>query len=206
MPCGTRDSGRRFVSDRTLIITDTPGYVSVEPNAQFRIGAAEPGGCRQRLPRRRRPAGRTPLRPRPNTSSWLRPRHATIANRRPPVSRLRVHSQAGRPAPGPPGSRQETGTMGGRRLGGPQPSHRSCSRTGTRRSSRDVQHLPPRAPALMPTCGPLKGASTAALTIHQIRRRAGPLFSMVRAREARSPSSIVSVRARTWPSPGPSRQ
>jgi hypothetical protein len=55
-------------------------------------------------------------------------------------------------------------------------------------------------------CGPLEAASKAQLTIHQIRRRRGPLFSMVRARDTRSPSSIVSVRACIWTSPGPSQQ
>lgn len=99
--------------------------------------------------------------------------------------------------------------MGGRRLGGPQHSHRSSSGTGSpRRSSRHVQHRPARSkargvPSSHAACGPLKGASTAELTIHQIRRRAGPLFSMIRARETRSPSSIVSVRVRIWASPGP---
>jgi hypothetical protein len=92
--------------------------------------------------------------------------------------------------------------MGGRRLGGPQHSHRRSSHTGSRRrSSRDVQNLPPRSPARavpsLPPAARFKGASTAELTIHQIRRLAGPLFSMVKARETRSPSSIVSVRARS---------
>jgi hypothetical protein len=99
--------------------------------------------------------------------------------------------------------------MGGRRLGRPQHSHRISPGTSSRAGVAATFKLSPGSPARAgpnshATCGPRRGASTAKLTIHQIRRRAGPLFSMVRARETRSPSSIVSVRARIWASPGPS--